>query len=311
VSSRPEVSPVLLVQVPPPPPRIEAAAAPAGGAGPGRIVPLWKRLGIPFWLAVGWIVLVAVLAITASILPLQNPDVGNFSALSQGPSAAHWFGTDDLGRDLMSRVIFGSRVSLIVGFAAAFLGTVIGGALGIAAGYLRSATEGVIMLIMDAIISFPSLVMLIALTTFLGKNLVNITGAIALVTVPVLARLARGSTLSVAKRPFILAARSAGATNFRVMWREIVPNVLPPLISLGLVIVAVAIVAEGALSFLGFSIPPPTPTWGNIIASGENDLSTAPQIVFAPAAVMFVTVFAFSIAGDRLRRIGELQSGGI
>lgn len=310
MSSPPEVSPALAVELPAPP-TPAAPAAPAGEAGAERVVPLWRRLGVPFWLATAWIVLIVILAATASILPLQNPDYGNFSALSLGPSGAHWFGTDDLGRDLLSRVIFGSRVSLIVGLASAFFGTVIGGALGIAAGYLRGATEAVIMLIMDAIISFPSLVMLIALTTFLGKNLYDITGAITLITIPVLARLARASTLTVAKRPFVLAARSAGATNLRVMWREIVPNVLPPLLSLGLVIVAVAIVAEGALSFLGFSIPPPTPTWGNIIASGENDLSTAPQIVFAPAAVMFVTVFAFSIAGDRLRRIGELQSGGI
>jgi peptide/nickel transport system permease protein len=273
--------------------------------------PLWRRLGLQFWLCAGWIAIVGAAAVLADWLPLKDPLESDFSALAQGPSGEYWMGTDALGRDIFSRVVHGTQVSMAVGLFSVLIGLAVGGSLGLLAGYFRRRTEAVIMTAADGMLAFPALVLLLSLTTFLGQNLRNIVIAIGVVTVPVFIRLARANTLSFAQREFVLAARATGARNRRIVTREVLPNVAMPLMAFSLVVVAVAIVAEGSLSFLGLSVPPTTPTWGNIIAAGRQDLQEAPHIVLFPSIVMFITVLAFNLAGDRLRQVFEVKEGAL
>ena len=273
--------------------------------------PLWRRLGFQFWLSVVWVLLVGAVGLLAPVLPLRAPNVNDFSAIAEGPSGEHWLGTDALGRDLFSRIAHGTRVSLAVGTFAMAIGLFVGGALGLLAGYFRRRVESIIMTFADGMLAFPALVLLLSLTTFLGQNLRNIIIAIGIITIPVFIRLARANTLAHAQREFVLAARATGARNRRILVREVLPNVALPLMAFSLVVVAVAIVAEGSLSFLGLSVPPTQPTWGNIIAAGRQDLQDAPHIVFMPAAVMFLTVLAFNLAGDRLREVLEIKEGAL
>jgi peptide/nickel transport system permease protein len=272
---------------------------------------LRRRLGLQFWLCVGWLVVVTSTGLLAPILPMDDPNISDFTALAEPPSGAHWFGTDAVGRDLLARVVWGSRVSLAVGLFSILIGLVIGGTLGLIAGYFRSRAESVVMVMADGMLAFPSLVLLLSLTTFLGQNLRNVIVAIGIVTIPVFIRLARANTLTFTTRDFVLAARATGARDRRVLVREVLPNVALPLMAFSLVVVAVAIVAEGSLSFLGMSVPPTTPTWGNIIAAGRQDLQEAPHIVFVPSVVMFLTVLAFNLAGDRLREVLEVREGAL
>lgn len=278
---------------------------------PPKQTPMWRRLGIQFWVCVAWIVLVGIAGVAAGILPLKDPLESDFTALAEGPSWRYWMGTDALGRDIFSRVVHGTRVSITVGLFAVLIGLVVGGMLGLIAGYYRRRTESVIMTFADALLAFPALVLLLTLTTFMGQTLRNIVLAIGIVTIPVFIRLARANTLTFAQREFVLAAKATGSRNFRIITREVMPNVAMPLMAFSLVVVAVAIVAEGSLSFLGLSVPPTTPTWGNIIAGGRQNLQDAPHIVFFPSLVMFVTVLAFNLAGDRLREVLEVKEGAL
>lgn len=278
---------------------------------PPKQTPMWRRLGIQFWVCVAWIVVVGIAGVAAGILPLKDPLESDFTALAEGPSWRYWMGTDALGRDIFSRVVHGTRVSITVGLFAVMIGLVVGGMLGLIAGYYRRRTESIIMTFADALLAFPALVLLLTLTTFMGQTLRNIVLAIGIVTIPVFIRLARANTLTFAQREFVLAAKATGSRNFRIITREVMPNVAMPLMAFSLVVVAVAIVAEGSLSFLGLSVPPTTPTWGNIIAGGRQNLQDAPHIVFFPSLVMFVTVLAFNLAGDRLREVLEVKEGAL
>ncbi len=278
---------------------------------PPKQAPLWRRLGVQFWLCAVWIVVVGIAGVAAGVLPLKDPLESDFTALAEGPSWRYWMGTDALGRDIFSRVVHGTRVSITVGLFAVAIGLLVGGMLGLIAGYYRRRTEATIMTLADAMLAFPSLVLLLTLTTFLGQTLRNIVLAIGIITVPVFIRLARANTLTFAQREFVLAAKATGSRNFRIITREVLPNVAMPLMAFSLVVVAVAIVAEGSLSFLGLSVPPTQPTWGNIIAGGRQNLQDAPHIVFFPSLVMFVTVLAFNLAGDRLREVLEVKEGAL
>lgn len=278
---------------------------------PPRPTPMWRKLGIQFWVCVAWIVLVGFAGLAAGFLPLTDPRESDFTALAEGPSWRYWMGTDALGRDIFSRVVHGTRVSITVGLFAVLIGLVVGGMLGLIAGYYRRRAESIIMTMADALLAFPALVLLLTLTTFLGQTLRNIVLAIGIVTIPVFIRLARANTLTFAQREFVLAAKATGSRNFRIITREVLPNVAMPLMAFSLVVVAVAIVAEGSLSFLGLSVPPTTPTWGNIIAGGRQNLQDAPHIVFFPSLVMFLTVLAFNLAGDRLREVLEVKEGAL
>ena len=270
-----------------------------------------RRWGVGFWLALGWLVAMLVASLAAPLLPLPGFDESDYTAIAQGPSLTYPLGTDDLGRDILSRVITGARVSLLVGACAVLLGMLVGSPLGMLAGYLRGRFERVITSLTDALLAFPALILLLGLTAVLGRSVVNITIALALVSVPAFVRLARATTLQVAQQEFVTAARSAGARRSRIVRREILPNVAPPTLAYGFIIVAVVIVAEGALSFLGLGPPPPTPTWGVMIADGRSRLESAPHISLVPSAVLFLTVFAFNVIGDRLRDRLDVREGAL
>ena len=260
-----------------------------------------RPLGLLVWLSVGWVLLVAVLAATAPWLPLHGPNTTLVGPPRQGPSAHFLFGTDADGRDVLSRVIYGGRVSLTVGFSSIALGLLIGGSVGVVAGYFKGGLGRVLMGAMDVLLAFPALIFALAIVTFLGQSLLNVTIAIAVISVAPIARIVRASTLTFAERDFVLAARTLGARDGRIILREIVPNVAVPAVSFACIAIALAIVGEGALAFLGLSVKAPTATWGGMIADGRSFLQRAPGISLIPASVMFVTVLALNFAGDSLR----------
>ena len=269
------------------------------------------KVGFGTWVCLGWLVLIIVLAAIAGFLPLPDPKRTGLGPVSQGFTGAHPFGLDDLGRDMLSRVIFGARVSLIVGFSSIALGLLVGGALGVVAGYYRGRIEGLIMWAMDVLLAFPALVFALAIVTFMGQSLRNVTIAIAVIAVPPIARLVRSTTLNYAQREFVLAARSLGAKNRRIIAREILPNVVVPAFSFGLIGVALAIVGEGALAFLGLSVRLPTPTWGGMIDEGRTVLQQAPHVSLVPCGVMFVTILALNYLGDTLRAHFDVREGAL
>ena len=268
-----------------------------------------RRGRLIFWLAVGWIVVVGSAAIAADWLPLASPSDMDLLARRAGPSADHWLGADALGRDILSRLVFGARISLTVGLVAPLLGLVIGGTLGMLAGYFRGLFETLVVGGIDVLLAFPPLVLALAITTYLGQSVLNITITLGVLSIPALTRVARAATLTFAEREFVTAARALGASHGRILMRELLPNIALPLIAFFLLAVAVIIVVEGALSFLGLGVPPPAPSWGGMIAEGRDSLDTAPSIAFLPAITMFLTVLAFNMVGDRLRALTDPRPG--
>lgn len=249
-------------------------------------------------LALGWILLMVLLAALAPVLPIPSPTDIDFLAKRAPPSAEHWLGTDNLGRDELARLIWGARISLIVGLLAPVIGVVVGGALGLLAGYVQGPLGAAVMGGMDVLLAFPPLVLALAVTAYLGQSMANMILVLGVLGVPAFTRVARAATLSLAQRDFITAARALGATNARIVFSELLPNVALPLLAYFLLGVAVTIVVEGALSFLGLGVPPPAPSWGIMIGEGRESLEIAPRLAFLPAAAMFLTVLAFNIVGD-------------
>jgi len=266
-------------------------------------------LPVNFWLALAWIAVIILAASLADALPLPSPTDMDMLAQRQAPSAAHWLGTDRLGRDMLARLIYGARISLTVGVLAPLIGLMIGGLFGIVAGYVRGALETAIVATADVLLAFPPLVLALAVTAYLGPTLANLTYIIGLLGIPAFTRVARAQTLAFANREFVLAARAMGATELRILWRELLPNVMLPLLAFFLLAVAITIVVEGALSFLGVGVPPPAPSWGSMIAEGRESLEIAPQIAFLPAVTMFLTVLSFNVVGDTLRLVTDPRQG--
>ena len=270
-----------------------------------------RRLGFALWISVGWVTLVILLAVLANLLPLDDPN-GIGSALpKQSPSLQHLLGTDSLGRDIFSRIIFGARVSLIVGFTSIFIGMVVGGALGLIAGFYRGPLDAIFDGASTVALAFPALVFLLAIVAAVGQSLFTVVVSIGILSIAPLFRIVRANTIVYAQREFVLAARALGARRIRIMAREILPNVLPTALSFALVAVAVAIVAEGALAFLGLSVRPPTPTWGGMISEGRTSLEQDALICVWPSLALFFTVLALNFAGDRLRSFFEIREGGL
>ncbi len=268
-----------------------------------------RKPGVLLLVAVGWIVLIVLAAALADILPIPSPTDMDMLARRALPSSEHWLGTDQLGRDELARLIYGARISLTVGLLAPVIGVTIGGCLGMLAGYFRGRLETLTVAGVDVLLAFPPLVFALAVTAYLGQSVLNLTLVIGVLGIPAFTRVARAVTLSLSEREFVTAARALGATHTRILLRELLPNVALPLLAFFLLGVAVTIVVEGALSFLGLGVPPPAPSWGSMIGEGRESLDLAPWLAFLPAGFMFATVLAFNIVGDTLRALTDPRPG--
>ena len=270
-----------------------------------------KPFGFLFWFVLSFLGVVLLSAVLANVLPLQKPNFGNFSALNQAPSSAHLLGTDDLGRDLLARLVFGSRVSLIVGFAGVVIGLIFGGTAGLVSGYRGGRLDITLNAFSFIILAFPAIVAVIAIVTFWGASLFHITVILGIATVPLMYRVIRASSLAFAQRDFVIAAKTMGATDARIVLREIFPNVIPVTVTFSLITMAGLIVIEGTLAFLGLSVALPTPSWGNMINEGtaNNALSIDPFIMLWPALAMFLLLWSINLIGDRLRQRFDIREG--
>ncbi len=254
--------------------------------------------------------LIALLLFLCFVWPLFGtvppPTGGNIlDANLPSFSSGHPLGTDQVGNDLWSRLLYGGRNSLEIAFAVNVIGLVLGGLLGAFAAFWGSFVDAVIMRVLDVLIAFPSLVLALAIAQSLGPSKLHTIYALSFFSVPAFARLARAQTLRLRERPFMLAARLAGTRAPRILLRHITPNIMPALVTFGLLGIGVTIILEGALSFLGLGIPPPQPSWGNMIFEGQAVLSAEPKLVLLPSAFLFVTVLAFNLLGDALRARGN------
>jgi peptide/nickel transport system permease protein len=277
-----------------------------------------RGLGFGAWLCIGWLVLIFAAAALAPILPLDPPNE-TFSEIAPSGrpgTAGHILGGDSSGRDLLSRVVYGARNSLVVGFGAIILGTVIGGLLGLVAGYYRGRVDTILVGFLDILLSFPALVLALSLVSVLKgrvNDVLTLVLALGIISIPVLARITRANTLVWSQREFVMAARAQGAGNWRIMVREVLPNVSPAALSISLLGVAVVIVAEAGLGTLGVGLSTTSPTWGNIINDGRGDLTSGntPHIVLAGATMVFLTVLTLNYLGDVVRARFDVREAAI
>ena len=258
------------------------------------------------------LILVMVTAIVGVLAPViaVSPTRMEVSARLQNPGAAHWFGTDDLGRDVFARVVYGARLSLLVGVAVVALALLVGLAAGLAAGYFRRL-DNVIMRVMDGLMAFPAIILAIALMASLGPSVTNVIVAIGVVYMPRVARVVRGSVLVVRETQYVEAARALGLTDFWIILRHVLPNCLSPVIVQGSFVFAAAVLTEAALSFLGVGVPPYVPSWGNILSEGRLYLQQAPWLVLYPGAAIMITILGLNLLGDGLRDLLDPKIRGL
>jgi peptide/nickel transport system permease protein len=293
---------------------VAPVSAPPGITGPGVIAvsPIFKKkLGVVFWLSVGWVVAIAFGAIFAGLLPIPDPTHVAVTIPGSNPSLHHLLGGDELGRDLLSRIIYGARVSLTVGVVSLSLAFLFGGTLGLLAGYYRGKVDTVISAATNIVLAFPQLILALAIVAFLGQSLTNVVVVIGFLGISPVARLVRGNTVLFAQREFVLAARMLGAKTSRIIFREVLANVVPAAVALALAGVGVAILAEGGLAFLGLSVRPPSPSWGGMISEGRQVLQQHPLIAIWPMIFMFLTVIAFNFIGDKLQAHFDVKEGAL
>lgn len=247
--------------------------------------------------------LVIVMALAADYITPYDPGYQNYNAVLQPPSADHWLGTDDVGRDVYSRIVYGAQVSLQVGIASVLFAVVWGVPMGLAAGFWGGWVDSVLMRITDALWSFPGLILALAVAAALGPGLNNVIFAVGVVSIPIFSRLVRGEALSVRERDFFLAARTLGAGPVRMMLWHLLPNVAAPIIVQASLNVSLAIITEASLSFLGLGVAPPTPSWGSMLRTGYGYIDRAWWISVFPGLAIFVTVVALNVLGDALRQV--------
>jgi peptide/nickel transport system permease protein len=259
-----------------------------------------RRVGV--WLAVAWLVLVIAVALLADVLPLADP-TANIAPTTSAPFGAwpEFLGTDRLGRSVLSRLAYGARVSLLVGVLATAFGLVVGVATGMLAA-IRRASDFALGALIDSLLAVPGVVLLLALGATMGPGLPPLVLGLALYAMPSFARLARATTRVIYHRPHVQAARLMGAGPLRLLVREILPAVLRPVLAYSVVVLASLMVAEASVSYLGLGVPPPTPTWGGMIADGQSSLDRAPYLVLVPAAALFITVLSLGVLGRSSRR---------
>ncbi len=288
-----------------------------------------KGIGIGGWLAVAWLAMLVVVAIAGMVTDQNIPflhdpkaDAGGLRvspftettyALKDGTQETSMaiLGTDSGGQDMLALVANGTSASMRIGVFSVAIGFIFGGLFGVLAGYFKGRVGAVLGSMTDIFLAFPPLVLAISIVTFMGNSVPWVTMALAIVSIPVIARIARASTLSWAEREFVTAARAQGAKHGRVMWKELVPNVLPAMLSIALLGVAVVIVAEAGLAIVGAGVTTETITWGSIINAGRQDIKDAPHIVLIPSFVIFITVMALNYLGDALRAKFDVRESAL
>jgi peptide/nickel transport system permease protein len=280
-----------------------AAPEPAALGSRAALHRWWRRFarnrGAVFGLAV-FLTMVAM-AIFAPLISPYDPLAQGVGTPMASPNTAHWAGTDSFGRDILSRIIFGSRVALIVGIASVLLAMVVGVTLGLVSGYYGGLVDVVIMRIMDGLFAFPIIILAIAMMAVMGFGVRNVIIAVAVGFIAPFARVTRGDVLAVKEEPYIEAARLAGVSSLAIIFRHVLPNVLAPIIVQGALRVSGAIITESGLSFLGLGPPPPTPAWGRMIAEGQTFIVMAPHIATIPGIALMIAIVALNLLGDGLR----------
>jgi peptide/nickel transport system permease protein len=271
-----------------------------------------KKLGVFFWICVAWVSVMILLAIFASLLPLPDPT----SLIAEpflSPSFSHLLGTDDLGRDLLSRIIYGSQPTLIISFASIAIGLIIGGSAGMLAAYSGKVFDTIANAIAFVIVAFPPLLAILVIVAFWGRDLLKLTIIFAVASIPQLFVVVRATTLAYVNRDFVTAARTMGARTPRILFRELLPNVAPAGLSYGLIGVASVAIIEGSLAFLGLSIPEPHPSVGNIISEGIPYLQNNSDIwiTLFPCLYLFFLLVSISYIGDRLRSRFDIRQGNV
>jgi peptide/nickel transport system permease protein len=288
-----DVAPVL------DPPAAGLDAAPAVGRWRQAARKLKRRPAALFGLAV--VVFFVLLALLAPWLSPYDPIATSWSAIRKPPSAEHWFGTDDIGRDVLARVVWGTRASLAAGVISVSISLAIGVPIGLAAGFIGGFTDGLISRITDAFLACPFLILAIAMAAFLGPSLTNAMIAIGVSATPIFVRLTRAQVINVKVEDYVEAARALGNPPWRIAIRHVLPNVVPPLIVQTTLAIAAAIIAEASLSFLGLGQQPPAPSWGSMLNTAKNYMDQAPWMAIWPGLAIFVLVLAFNLLGDGLR----------
>lgn len=258
-----------------------------------------QKLGM--WAGVFVVLLVVVALIAPWIVPYDAENYFDYNAVNDSPSLAHWFGVDSLGRDIFSRVLMGSRISLAAGFVSVALGAVVGTVLGLMAGYYEGWWDRITMRLSDVLLAFPGILLAIGVVAVLGSSMVNVIIAVAIFSVPAFARLVRGSTLALKNMTYIEAMRSIGASNWVIIMRHILPGTISPIVVYGTMRVGTSIITAASLSFLGLGAQPPTPEWGAMLNEARADMLLAPHVALFPALAIFLTVLAFNLVGDGLR----------
>jgi peptide/nickel transport system permease protein len=271
----------------------------------------WMRLRRRKGAMVALVVLLIIiaLAVFAPYLALHDPIKQGWSSVRKPPSALNWFGTDEVGRDLFSRIIYGARASLSAGVISVTIAMAIGVPLGLLAGYRGGWLDAIISRFTDAMLACPFLILAIAMAAFLGPSLSNAMIAIGITAMPLFIRLTRGQVIAVKVEDYVEAARAVGNSPLRIAVRHIMPNILPQLLVQATLTIATAIIAEAALSFLGLGQQPPAPSWGSMLNSAQRFLSNAPWMAVFPGLAIFVTVLSFNLLGDGLRDALDPRSG--
>ena len=263
----------------------------------------WRRLrrrkGAMLGLAI--VALFVVVAVFAPLIAPYDPIATSWSAVRKAPSWAHWLGTDEVGRDILSRIIFGARASLSAGVVSVGIAVGIGVPLGLLAGYAGGWIDALLSRVVDAMLAVPFLILAIALAAFLGPSLSNAMIAIGVTATPIIVRLTRGQTRAARVEDYVEAARAVGNPRWRIALRHILPNIVPPLLVQASLAVAGAIIAEAALSFLGLGQQPPSPSWGSMLNSSQRFIAQAPWMAFWPGFAIFLAVLSFNLLGDGLR----------
>jgi peptide/nickel transport system permease protein len=292
--------------------------APVTAAEPASPAPPAKRRNAKqflLYIAVAWLVVVLFHAIFASLLPYvtDNPTQTNNAKIARiGPGSEAWFGGDQNGRDIFSYCVYGARASLLIGIATAVLGMVVGGTLGLLAGYFRGWIDSVITSVADVMLSFPSLILLIAITSFWGRETYKIIIGLTILSVAPLARLVRANTIVYAQREFVTAAKALGAPNRRIILREVMPNVVPVALSFSFLAVAIIIVAEGTLAFLGVGLDTTIASWGTMIVQGRSEITRGIyHIVIMPSLVLVLTVLSLNVIGEKLRSKFDVRESAV